>query len=771
VAEDQSAPFQRVALTHASFGDPPEAGSRRDVVDVPVANDVVQFAGFRFDRRSGGLFRDDTAGGSTPLALGARALDVLAVLVAHPGELVSKQAIMQAVWPGMLIEDRNLAVQMSALRRVLDEGRSEGSCIQTEAGRGYRFVAAVTRAEREPPPQSGVSTPALPAAEPPADAPPRLPVRQSPLRRRTIAGAVVAAGVPAVMLAAWVWNSTRIGTDSTQRPRLSIVVLPFQNLSDAGGDDYLDEAITDDLTSDLSRVPGMFVIARQTAYTYQGKTVDIRKVGEELGVRYALEGSVRRLGDQLRVNAQLVATETGAHLWADRFDQQLKDLSAGQEEIVRRIGQTLRVAVMDVESARSKRERPINPDAFDLIIRARSIGLHPMGPQEHAERLDLFEQALRLDPTSILALTGVAYELIRLTAIAGRGEELQRASRLIAAAAAISPNHVAVLDSTAYLLVAQGRYAEALPAYQRVLDEYPNSDSAYNQIGYCLVYAGRAAAAIPMIETAMRLNPRSEFNYSRYENMSFALLVIGRYEESIVWSQRALAANPAVFPHLRAQHSIRIAAAHALLGRSDEARRALAEAQRVWPYDTVRAHWPADPSSRAYAAQIERYQAALRLAGHRDHADEDADFGAVSDDKLHADLDGLTPTTVPGANTIRTAELGRLLAERKPVVIDPMMYSWGRSIPGAVGLKRAGSGVNYSDEAQDRLRGKMQALTKGDLATPIVAIGFNSERFDGRNLALRLVALGYTQVYWYRGGREAWEVAGLSEAPVDVQDW
>ncbi len=739
-------------------------------MDVRVANDVVHFAGFRFDRRSGGLFREDTAGGSTPLALGARALDVLAVLVAHPGELVSKQAIMQAVWPRMVIEDRNLAVQISALRRVLDDGRSEGSCIQTEAGRGYRFVAAVTTGEREPPPPSGVSASVPPAVEPPADVRPKPPVRQSPFRRRTIAGAVVAAGVLAVMLAAWVWNTTWIGANSTKPPRLSIVVLPFRNLSDAGGDDYLDEAITDDLTSDLSHVPGMFVIARQTAYAYQGKTVDIRKVGEELGVRYALEGSVRRMGDQLRVNAQLIATESGAHLWADRFDQQLKDLSAGQEAIVRRIAQTLQVAMMDVESARSKRERPTNPDAFDLIIRARSIGLHPMGPQEHAERLTLYEQALRLDPTSVLALTGVAGELIRLSGGGGK-DELNRAARLIAAAATISPNHLIVLDTAAYLLIHQGRFAEALPGYQRVLDEYPNADGPYNQIGYCLVYAGRAAAAIPMIEMAMRLNPRSPYNYSRYENMSFALLLTGRYEESIAWSQRALAANPTVYPYVRAQHSIRIAAAHALLGRSDEARRALTEANRVWPYDTVRSHAPEDLSSRVYAGQIERYQAALRLAGHRDHADEDADFGVASDDTLHADLAGLTPTTVPGATTIRTAELERLLAERKSIVIDPMRVSWGRSIPGAVGLRHAGSGVSYSDEAQDRLRGKMQALTKGDLATPIVAIGFNSERFDGRNLALRLVALGYTQVYWYRGGREAWEVAGLPEAQVDVQDW
>ena len=127
--------------------------------------------------------------------------------------------------------------------------------------------------------------------------------------------------------------------------------------------------------------------------------------------------------------------------------------------------------------------------------------------------------------------------------------------------------------------------------------------------------------------------------------------------------------------------------------------------------------------------------------------------------------------TVPGATTIRTAELQQLLADRKPIVIDPMLYWWGRSIPGAIGLKHAGSGGSYSDTMQDRLGRKMLELTGGDLSRPIVAVGFNSERFDGRNLALRLVALGYTQVHWYRGGREAWEVSGLPETEVAPQEW
>ena len=164
-------------------------------------------------------------------------------------------------------------------------------------------------------------------------------------------------------------------------------------------------------------------------------------------------------------------------------------------------------------------------------------------------------------------------------------------------------------------------------------------------------------------------------------------------------------------PAYRVQHYIRMAAANARLGRLDEAHRALAEANQEWPYDTVRMHYPDDPFSSVSAAQIDDYQAALRLAGHRDHADEAADFGAASDNVLHADFAGPTPTTAPGAVTIRTAELARLLAEQKPIVIDPMMYWWGRSIPGAIGLKLAGWGGSDTDVTQERLRRKMQVLT------------------------------------------------------------
>ena len=160
----------------------------------------------------------------------------------------------------------------------------------------------------------------------------------------------------------------------------------------------------------------------------------------------------------------------------------------------------------------------------------------------------------------------------------------------------------------------------------------------------------------------------------------------------------------------------------------------------------------------------------LRLAGIRDHADEDADFGLASDDVLHTDYEAPTPTTAPGTRTIQTPDLAVLVEQRKPLVLDASLR-WGRSIPGAVGLWGGGVGGGTSDEYEGRLRTKMQQLTHGDLNAPVVAVGWNAERYQGRNLALRLVALGYTNVYWYRGGREAWEVAGLTETEVDVQDW
>jgi adenylate cyclase len=729
-------------------------------MDALVLDGILAVGRFRFDPRTHRLYKRNAAGAWEPVPVGSRAREILRLLLDSPGVVVSKETIMNTVWAGVAVEPNNLAVHMAALRRVLDQDGSDESCIETVPGRGYRLTMPVT------PAQEGETGSAPAPTIGPVDTPAPSARSEHSFRRRWVAAWVALAITTTLLVAAWHggWFSGKPAP-----PRLSLVVLPFANPSGDASEDYLADAITDDLTTDLSRVRGMVVIGRGTAHGYQGKAVDERKIGEELGVRYVVEGSMRKLGDSLQVNVWLISTETGAQLWANGFDEQVRDLSAGQPKIFERIGQVLNVAVTDIESARSKRERPTNPDAFDLIIRARALRLHPMGPREEAERIALYEQALRLDPTSILALTGLADMLIE-TRHTPMGD-LKRAARLIAEAATIDPDYSGVLEASAYLLLAQGRCTDAIAAYQRLLDEYPNSYFALSHIGSCLIMLGRSQEAVPLIETAILRDPRNGYAWERFQNLGSALLMLGRDEESIVWTQRALAGNPNESPRNRAFYILRLAAAFARLGRFDEAHQALAEANRIWPYYTARSPCPWGSNSPEFAVQIRRFQAALRLAGLRDHAEEDADFGVASDNKLHEDLGGLTPTTAPGARTIRTPELQRLLVERKPIVIDPSECSWGFSIPGAIELRRASWGGSTSDPVEGRLGRKMQELTKGDFSAPIVAVGWNSERFDGRNLALRLVALGYTQVYWYRGGREAWEVDGLPETVSAAQDW
>jgi adenylate cyclase len=196
---------------------------------------------------------------------------------------------------------------------------------------------------------------------------------------------------------------------------------------------------------------------------------------------------------------------------------------------------------------------------------------------------------------------------------------------------------------------------------------------------------------------------------------------------------------------------------------------AAAEASRLWPTMTVRGLYSGSTANPVFNAQIAHIKDGMGLAGLRDHADEDADFGVVSDDSLHMTDDAHTPTAVPGARVIRTANLPTFLEQNKSLALD--LITWGKSIPGAIALWGAGIGGTTSDAFQARLARKMQELTHGDRSMPVVTMAWNADRFAGRNLALRLVALGYTNVIWYRGGREAWEVAGLPEAEVVVPEW
>jgi len=737
---------------------------------------VLWFDGFRLDRRDG-LFRKLDNGRWEPVVLGSRALDVLRALVEGRGALVSKQALMDAAWPGMAVEDSNLTVQISALRRVLDDGRATGSGILTVIGRGYRFLPDVTA---EPPafPADTMEPYAEPAEAPPIGSQPMAESidRAGSSRRSRLLVWLAALLLVSVLgfggAIAWrFWGSNQ--TLPITAPRLSIVVLPFQNLSGDPNEDYLADGMTDDLTTGLSNIPEAFVIANASARTYKGKAVDARQVGRELGVRYVVEGSTRRAGAVLRVNVQLISTETGAHVWSDRVDEPIADLAAGQDAILARMRGTLGVSLIEIEIARGRRAPPSTPDAFDLILRARSLRNQPENRQRFEEALSLYDQALRLDPSSVLALTGAAAMLIQSRNSWNgwfNAEDQERVKTLVARAREIAPASEEVLGVYAAWLSVETDCRQSMPAARRMIETYPNPWFGYGLLSNCLIITGRSEEAIPLMEKVIRLNPRSAGLANRFNFIGSAHLFLGRNEQAIAWLERALAVDPERRDDFGGGTKRKLAAAYAHAGKDAEARRALAAADKDWPFDTVRGHFP-DDINPAFAAQVRNYQEGLRRAGGRDHAEEDADFGVPGYAILRSDLVGYTPAITPGAPTIRTTELPRFIAERKPVIIDPLTYFWGQSIPGAVGLKNAGIGGTLSDRAQERLGRKMVELTGGDLSKPIVAVGWNSERFDGYNLALRLVALGYTNVHWYRGGREAWEAAGLPETELTPQDW
>ena len=506
-------------------------------MDAPVIHDRFEFEDFCLDRRSGGLFRQDDAGGVAPLAIGSRALDVLGVLVSRPGELAFKARDHAGGLAGHHGGREEFDGADRALRRILDNGRTDRSCIQTEAGRGYRFVAPVTRKgpdELAPPRlQSPRTSPDTSSSLTEGASP---SARQLPRHYRTRVALAASSVLALCAILALAWSSGWIGAGNAP-PRLSLVVLPFQDLDDDPTNDYLADAITDDLTTELSSLAGAWVIARESAYTYKGKATDVRQIGRELGVRYVLEGSVRKIGSILRVNVQLVSGETGVHLWSDRFDEEISQLAAGQQQIVARLSDTVGISMLDIEGARSLRERPTNPDAFDLILRARSMNLLTPTPQRDKEQLGLYERALLLDPSSAYAMAKIAYFLINDAW--SSAENLQRAGRLLAQARALEPQSAQVLNSAVYWLRPVGRCAEVIEAAEHAIRIDPNRmriyTGVYNELAVCKTRVGHAEEELALQTLADQLNPRSPFKFSRYRHMGFAALMLGRDQDAIAF--------------------------------------------------------------------------------------------------------------------------------------------------------------------------------------------------------------------------------------------
>jgi hypothetical protein len=306
------------------------------------------------------------------------------------------------------------------------------------------------------------------------------------------------------------------------------------------------------------------------------------------------------------------------------------------------------------------------------------------------------------------------------------------------------------------------------------VDLYPNNPTGHFRLGVVAREQGKYDDAARDFATTIRLNPRSPQLRNLYWNMAYCKVWGGRDQEGLEWADHAMDAAGAL-PAWRLRYLLELrAVAYVRTGDIETAKRVATDLNDRYPLATWRDHAPDDPGSQQARERAQSFVDALRAAGVRDHVDPDADFGVVPDDVLHTEIGTGTPTTAPGVTTLSTAQLAGMLQEdKKPLVIDTMAISWYRSIPGAVGLELTFQSLQgtFTDEAQKRIEQKLRKLTGGDMTKPIVAMGLNSVSFDGYDLALRLRHAGYTNVYWYRGGREAWEVAGMPEDVVRPSDW
>ena len=397
-------------------------------------------------------------------------------------------------------------------------------------------------------------------------------------------------------------------------PRLSIVVLPFANIGGEPEQEHFVDGVTESLTTDLSRIRGAVVIARNTAFTYKGKALDAKTIGRELNVRYVLEGSVQRSGNRMRVNVQLIDAETGSHLWAERFDKPLVDLFDMQDEIVARLAGTLNAQFVAAEARRA--EQAPTPDSVDLYFQGSAWLNRGWTPDNVAQARVFFDRALIADPDNVdaIVLSAVA------DAIGGASSFVTDPMAALAAAEAkltkalsSAPDHALGHMLLGFVDIMTKRAVQGIAECEHALALDRNLAFAHHNIGFGKIFIGRAEEMDAHIGEALRLSPRDTMAYSWMTNAGLAKNHIGNWEQAVAWFRRSIEANrnypPAYF---------NLAAALAQLGRLDEAHSAVRAGLALNPaYNVARrlAFWTAMSDNPRYLAQLEPIFEGMRKAG------------------------------------------------------------------------------------------------------------------------------------------------------------
>ena len=403
-------------------------------------------------------------------------------------------------------------------------------------------------------------------------------------------------------------------SEKSAPPRLSLVVLPFANLGGEAEQVHFVDGVTESLTTDLSRIRGSFVIARNTAFTYKGKAVDLKQIGRELNVRYVLEGSVQRSGNRMRVNVQLIDAETGDHLWAERFDKPLADLFDMQDEIVARLAGALNAELVAAEARRA--EQATNPDSMDLYFQGLASYNKGLTPDNLAQTRGFLDRALSLDPDNVDALVGSARVDVTEGAfafVADPTAAFAAAEVKLAKALSSVTDHARAHLYLGIVDIFTRRAAQGIAECEHALALDRNLAQAHSFIGRGKIFVGRAEETEAHVADALRLSPRDTMAYTWMMHAGVAKLHLGSWKQAAVWLRRAIEANRnSPYPHFE------LAASLAQLDRLDEAHSAVKAGLALNPAFSIsraRANWSAMSDDPTYLAQIEPVLKGMRKAG------------------------------------------------------------------------------------------------------------------------------------------------------------
>jgi TolB-like protein len=530
---------------------------------------------FRFAEFEIDIARQELRRGGAAVPLEPQVFDLVVHLVRNRDRMVSKEELIDAVWQGRTISDAALSSRIAAARRALgDDGKSQ-IYIRTQHKRGFRFVGTVIEEKPAPKRDEPARRPELTKAD-------LLPIAAQPQ-------------APALAL--------------PDKP--SIAVLPFQNMSGDPEQEYFADGLTEDIITGLSRQPWFFVIARNSSFTFKGQAIDVRDVAAVLGVKYVLEGSVRRAAGRVRVTGQLIDATLGNHLWADRYDRELADIFELQDDITNSVISSVGSQILVAEASRPRRKPTESIDAWDLVMQALPH-MWRMKASEHHLARELLQKAIALDPNYAHAHGLLGWIYISMFNLDGRtpiGEFTDKAIELGTRAVALDDQ-----EPWSRLVLGLGharrrRPELALTHLNKAIALNPSFALGYAGLGYALACGGQPERGLEALEQAHRLSPRDPFLSLYSPTVRYmALFALQRYEEAIEICRATTAVHP---HHVGAWRLLTVSLG--LLGRIEEAQKTLAHTLTLQP-DLSSAHVVndtvyADPADRA------RFLEGLRKAG------------------------------------------------------------------------------------------------------------------------------------------------------------